>query len=130
MGAFKNAGGLKGAAREEKKDAKANKDAKRQKKENEKDKPKTPRGGAYGSWLAAKRSELQAQVPKGSSAAAVTKLAGEKWKKMSDADRKPWEEQYLKKAEYEKLLEEWKAKRAAGGDNGGDDGDVGLVLVQ
>ena len=54
----------------------------------------------------------------------MSKLAGEKWKKMSDADKKPWQKQYAKKkAEYEKLLEEWGAKKAAGGDHGGDDGD-------
>ena len=55
MEAFKNVGGVKGAARQEKKDAKANKDAKRQKKEDEKDKPK--KHGRY-LWVLARSKAL------------------------------------------------------------------------
>ena len=55
MEAFKNMGGVKRAARQEKKDAKANKDAKRQKKEDEKDKPK--KHGRY-LWVLARSKAL------------------------------------------------------------------------
>jgi hypothetical protein len=122
MKAFEAAGGVKGGARKEKAAAKAKREDKKQRKVDEADKPKKPAGGAFGSWLAAKRSEIHASLPKGSSVVAVTKAASEKWKAMSEADKKPWEADYQKKkAKYDEDLKAWKAKNAGGNDDGSDD---------
>jgi hypothetical protein len=55
--------------------------------------PKKPVGGAYGIFLTEKRAEL-AKKCVGQPVSAVTKLAGEAWKKLSDSEKKPYEDKY------------------------------------
>jgi hypothetical protein len=63
--------------------------------------PKKPAGGGYGQFLAEKRPEFTEKC-KGQPVSAVTKLAGEAWKAMSDDQKKPYEEKYATaKAKYE-----------------------------
>jgi len=61
--------------------------------------PKKPVGGAYGVFLAEKRPEFTKKC-EGQKASAITKLAGEHWKKVSDKE----------KAVYQKKYEEAKSK--------------------
>eukprot|EP00913_Durusdinium_trenchii_P029307 g27474.t1 len=62
------------------------------KKGKDPDKPKKPAGGAYGIFVAENRERISAKLPKGSPATAVSKPASAEWKKMSDADKKPYQE--------------------------------------
>ena len=62
--------------------------------------PKKPTGGAYGSWLAEHRAELQKEVGPGKPACEVAKLAGVRFKALSEDT----------KAIYQKKFEEAKAK--------------------
>merc|ERR1712061_838153 len=106
MEAFLAAGGekQKGAAalRAEKRKAK---EGKKQKDPNA---PKKPAGGAYGQFLAEKRPEFMKKCA-GQPATAVSKMAGEAWKKLSDAQKKPYEKKYAEVfAEYQKALAEYK----------------------
>lgn len=75
--------------------------------------PKKVAGGAYGQFLAEKRPELQAQCI-GQPITAVTKLASEKFKALSEKDKAIYEEKYqAAKAKYE---EDMKAFLDAGGE--------------
>jgi len=99
MEAFLAAGGVKqkGAAamRTEKRKAKEAKAA-----ANDPNAPKRPAGGAYGCYLAAHRAQFQKECP--GSVTGVAKLAGERWKALSAAQKKKYEDEYeKKKAEYE-----------------------------
>eukprot|EP00438_Fugacium_kawagutii_P028983 Skav211305 [mRNA] locus=scaffold3605:24062:25175:+ [translate_table: standard] len=63
--------------------------------------PKKVAGGAFGQFLAEKRPELQAQC-KGQPITAITKLASEKFKALSDEDRAIYEKKYqAAKAKYD-----------------------------
>merc|ERR1719329_2123070 len=92
MAAFLAAGGVKekGAAalRAEKRKAKEGK-----KKKKDPNAPKRPAGGAYGQFLAEKRPEFIEKCA-GQPITAVSKMAGEAWKKLSDAQKKPYEKKY------------------------------------
>merc|ERR550525_709924 len=55
--------------------------------------PKKPVGGAYGIFLAKHRPEFSAAT-KGQQASAISKMAGERWKLLSKADRAPYEKEY------------------------------------
>merc|ERR1719343_1375954 len=76
--------------------------------------PKRPQN-AYWLWLSANREALASEAAgKGlvaaRAAAAVGKLAGEKWKALPAAEKKPFEDEAAKrKAAYEKAMEEFKA---------------------
>lgn len=59
------------------------------------DAPKKPVGGAYGRFLAQHRAEFQKQC-EGKPASAVSKLAGDKWKALTDEEKKPYQEEYEK----------------------------------
>jgi upstream-binding transcription factor len=59
------------------------------------DAPKKPVGGAYGRFLAQHRAEFQKQC-EGKPVPAVTKLAGDKWKALTDEEKKPYQEEYEK----------------------------------
>ena len=63
--------------------------------------PKKPAGGAFGSFMAAKRADFQEQCP-GKPVKVVMQLAGETWKKLSEEE----------KASYQKTYEDAKAKYA------------------
>ena len=75
--------------------------------------PKKPAGGAYGQFLAEKRPELQTQC-KGQPITAITKLASEKFKALSEEDKKIYQEKFVAaKAKYD---EDMKAFLEAGGE--------------
>merc|ERR1712137_865630 len=129
---FKAQGGIVGKRRQEKKDAKEAKAQKKAKKEAKKASGQPTRPpSAYWLWLSDNRSALQKEAGTGG-APAVSKIAGAKWAKMSDVDKKPYEKraEELKK-EYSIHMEEWKAKNAEASaaddheeeDEGGDDDD-------
>merc|ERR1712087_990231 len=67
-------------------------------------KPKKPAGGAYGCYVAKHRAAFQKECA-GKPVTAVAKLAGERWKSLSDAEKKPFEKEYQeKKAAYEAAM--------------------------
>lgn len=53
--------------------------------------PKKPVGGAYGFFATEKRPEYQKTATKSTE---VSKMAGEAWKKLSDAQKKPYQKKY------------------------------------
>merc|ERR1711948_176639 len=113
MEAFLSGGGVKekGAAALRTEKRKAN-DGKKKKDPNA---PKRPAGGAYGVFLAENRSKIVNSLPQGHKITDVTKAAGEQWKALSDAAKKPYEAKYQKKlAEYKAAMEEY--KKTAGAD--------------
>ena len=80
--------------------------------------PKKPVGGAFGCYLAKHRQEFMQQC-KGQPATAVSKMAGEKWKALSAAEKKPFEDEYaLKKKAYDEAMAAH--KRSGGGSQAGD----------
>merc|ERR1712070_953270 len=80
------------------------------KKEKDPNKPKAPAGGAYGVFLAENRAKIVASLPKDHKITDVSKAAGEEWKALSDADKKPYQDKYaIKSEEYKKAMEEYKA---------------------
>merc|ERR1711988_727100 len=97
MAAFLAAGGekQKGAAalRAEKRKAREGK------KEKDPNAPKKPAGGGYGVFLAENRAAIVKSLPAGHKITDVTKAAGEQWKALSDAAKKPYNDEYLKKNE-------------------------------
>jgi len=97
MAEFLAAGGekQKGAAalRTEKRKAKEGK----LKKQKDPEAPKRPAGGAYGCFMAANRAEFTKLCP--GSITGVAKLAGEKWKAASAADKEKYEKEYKVKAD-------------------------------
>jgi len=97
MAAFLAAGGekQKGAAalRTEKRKAKEG----TLKKQKDPDAPKRPAGGAYGCFMAANRAEFTKLCP--GSMTGVAKLAGEKWKAASAAEKEKYEKEYKSKAD-------------------------------
>jgi len=125
MAAFLNAGGekAKGAralAAEKRKgqdDPKAK--AKRARKEDP-NRPKKPTGGGYGCFLSKHRDAFQKECP--GSVAGVAKLAGARWKALSEADKKPFEEEYArKKAAYDEAM---KSYVPPGGEDAANDEDA------
>ena len=66
------------------------------KKQKDTDAPKKPVGGAYGCYMAANKAKF-AEECKGKPVTAVAKMASEKWKSLSEEDRKPFEEEYKEK---------------------------------
>jgi len=74
--------------------------------------PKKPVGGAYGAFTAENRAKFT-KATEGQPVSAVSKMAGEEWKKLSDEEKKPFQKKYEDaKAKYEKDME---AFLAAGG---------------
>lgn len=75
--------------------------------------PKKPAGGAYGQFLAEKRPEF-IRACAGQPITAVSKMAGEAFKKLSDTQKKPYQDKYeAAKAKFEKDMA---AFLAAGGE--------------
>merc|ERR1719265_216121 len=103
MKAFLDAGGVKV------KGLVAQRTEKRKEREGDKKKkkdpnaPKKPIGGAFGVFLNENRQKIAKSLPAGHKMTDVTKAAGEQWKKLSDAAKKPYQEKY------EQKLEEFKA---------------------
>jgi len=118
MEEFKNAGGQVGKRRLEKKEAKEGKQvkvARKAKNEAEKasGKPSRPQN-AYWMWLGENREALTKEAGSGAGSV-VGKLAGEKWKALSAAVKKPFEDKAaVLKAAYDKALAEWKESNGGG----------------
>jgi len=131
MEKFKAGGGQVGKRRLEKKEAKEGQQAKTARKakneaEKASGKPSRPQN-AYWMWLGENREALtkEAGTAKGP---VVGKLAGEKWKALPAAVKKPFEDRAaVLKAAYDKALAEWKESNG-GGEDGGEDADDTAVL--
>jgi len=92
-------GGGEMKARKVKKDKKATKT-------KDENRPKQPAGGAFGCFLAKKRQDFMKELGPGKAVTAVTKLASERWKETSEADKRPFQEEYeAKAAAYKKAME-------------------------
>mmetsp|Transcript_8441 Transcript_8441/g.26882 ORF Transcript_8441/g.26882 Transcript_8441/m.26882 type:complete len:210 (+) Transcript_8441:99-728(+) len=75
--------------------------------------PKRPVGGAYGIFLSKHRAEFTTAT-KGQKASAISVMASERWKKLSDKDKEPYGKEFeVVKAKYEKDM---KAFLDAGGE--------------
>lgn len=110
MEEFKAAGGEPGKRRNEKKEAKAAKAEKKAKKEARKNSgaPKRPPSGFW-LWQVENRDNLVKEAGT-KKIPVIGKLAGEKWKNLTAAQKTPFEKRAKEaKAEYEKALAEWKA---------------------
>ena len=82
--------------------------------------PKKPVGGAFGCYLAKHRQEFM-QKCKGQPCTEVSKMAGEKWKACSAAEKKPFQDEYdLVKKAYQEAMAAHKKSRV-----GGQAGDAG-----
>jgi len=122
LAAFKEAGGVAGQRRQEKKDAKQAKADKVAKKEANVGKPKTPAGGGYGVYVKKNREEIVKSLPPGHKCTEISKAAGERWKALSEEDRKPYEAEYQKlKVQYQTELKAWKEEKGISADAKDDD---------
>lgn len=69
--------------------------------------PKKPVGGAYGRFVAQHRAEFQKQC-EGKPVSAVSKLAGDKWKALTEEEKKPYQEEYVKEvAAYKEAMKNY-----------------------
>lgn len=105
MEAFLAAGGQKKAIKRKSDgddDDKASKKAKK-----DANAPKKPAGGAYGCYLA-KHREAFTKECEGQSITAVAKLAGQRWKEVSEAEKKVFEEEFAAKmAKYKEEMQSY-----------------------
>lgn len=107
MAAFLAAGGVK------QKGATALRSEKRKAKEGKKKKdpnaPKQPAGGGYGVFFSENRESITKSLPAGHKMTDVGKAGGEKWRSMSEAQKKPYVDKFEKKREaYKAALAEYK----------------------
>merc|ERR1719232_2255672 len=117
MEEYKAQGGVVGKRRQDKKDAKDGKKSRR----TDPNRPKKP-ATAYWIWLAENRPSLQEEV--GNNASKVTKLGGERWRAMSENDKKSFEARaVVLKAEYSKAMEEYRRNHGAVMDEEHEDGE-------
>jgi len=117
LAAFKEAGGVVGQKRQDKKAAKQAKADKAAKKEANADKPKKPAGGGYGVYVKKNREEITKSLPPGHKCTAVSKAAGERWSALSAEDKKPYEEEYQQlKAQYATELKAWSEAKGISAD--------------
>lgn len=119
MEAFVAAGGVKckGAAalRSERRKAKEGMLTK----QKDPDAPKRPVGGAYGCFLAANRAEFQKECP--GSITGVAKIAGEKWKALSAAEKEGYESEFARKtAAYQEAMKSYVPPALLAGDDSGN----------
>jgi len=118
MESFLASGGVKRAR-------KSKGDGKRRKKDA--NAPKKPAGGAYGRYLNAKRPEFTQELSHLSQKErflGVTKLAGERWKKLSAEEKAPYEKEYqAAQKEYLKALAEYKASGGGADEDEEEDGE-------
>merc|ERR1719235_2950189 len=100
MDAFLASGGEKAQIKRKAKEGKKSKDP---------NAPKKPAGGAYGVFLAKNRAAIVKSLPAGHKITDVIKAAGTQWKALSEAAKKPYNDEYLKKVEeYEAAMAEYK----------------------
>lgn len=122
LAAFKEAGGVAGQRRQEKKAAKQAKADKAAKKEANVGKPKAPAGGAYGVYVRKHREEIAKSLPPGHKCTEVSKAAGERWKALSEEAKKPYEAEYQQlKEQYQTELKAWKEAKGISADAKDDD---------
>merc|ERR1711971_1477494 len=123
MEEFKAAGGVAGKRRMEKAAAKKDRASKKAKKEERKASGKPSRPPApYFLWLNKEGREAAQKQLGIKDIGPVTKLASQKWKALPQPRKEEYEKEAQKKrAEYEKLLEEWKATQ--GNKENEDDND-------
>merc|ERR1711904_479189 len=84
--------------------------AKERKKVKDINAPKRPSGGGYGIYIAENRAKIVKSLPAGSNQTTdVAKAAGAQWKALSDAEKKPFNDKFLKKQEeYQAAFAEYK----------------------
>lgn len=105
LAAFKAAGGEMKAVK--RKGDKLDKDGKKKKKMKDENAPKKPTGGGYGCFLNKHRAAIMKECA-GQPITAVSKIAGERWKALSAADKKPFEEEYdAKKLAYAAAMKDY-----------------------
>jgi len=94
--------------------------AKEGKKKKDPNAPKKPAGGGYGVFLKENREKIVLTLPAGHKITDVAKAAGEQWKALPAATKKPYEDKFQKLiAEYRKAMEEY--KKTHGADEGEDE---------
>ena len=122
MAAFLAGGGekTKGAAalRSEKRKA-------RELKRKDPNAPKKPSGGGYGVYLAENRAKIVKSLPAGSNQTTdVAKAAGAQWKALSDAEKKPFNDKFLKRQEeYQAAFAEYKKNLPEGAEEDEEEED-------
>merc|ERR1712032_508115 len=83
-------------------------------------KPKKPTGGAWGVFLNENRAKIMKELPQGFRATDISKEAGKRWKALSEAEQKPFQEKYVTVLEaYKEAMQNYKPSAAA--EAGGDD---------
>lgn len=103
-----------------------------EKKKKDPNAPKKPAGGAYGVYLAKHRAAIVKSLPAGSNPITdVAKAAGAKFSALSEAEKKPYHDEYLKNVEaYKKAMESYggpaeeeeaEAEEAEEGEEGDED---------
>mmetsp|Transcript_152436 Transcript_152436/g.370035 ORF Transcript_152436/g.370035 Transcript_152436/m.370035 type:complete len:215 (-) Transcript_152436:408-1052(-) len=93
---------------------------KRRKVEKDPNRPKKPAGGAFGVFLNKNRKEFQKECP--GSITGVSKVASAKWKALSDAAKKPYEEEATRlMAAYKEAMKTYKPPAGAAGDGAGSE---------
>ncbi|CAE7314823.1 HMGB13 [Symbiodinium natans] len=74
------------------------------------ERPKKPFGGAYGIWLAENRAELRREVGPGRPVTEVSKLAGSRWKALSQETKALYREKFEQaKAKYAEEMRQQEA---------------------
>merc|ERR1719245_1401765 len=108
MAMFKEQGGVVGKRRQEKAEAKRDREGKKaRKRDRDPNMPKKPQTG-YWLWLDDNRAALQKEVGK-NDITLVAKLAGEKWKAMPEKAKAPYEQKAAElKANYNKAMEKYR----------------------
>merc|ERR1711977_288331 len=123
MAAFIEGGGEKTkgqrALRSEKRKAREGKRAK------DPNAPKKPSGGGYGVYLAENRAKIVKSLPAGSNQTTdVAKAAGAQWKALSDAEKKPFNDKFLKRQEeYQAAFAEYKKNLPEGAEEDEEEED-------
>ena len=122
MAAFLEAGGEKTkgarALASEKRKAKSGKKVK------DANAPKKPAGGGYGVFLAENRATITKSLPAGHKITDVAKVAGARWKALSDAMKKPFQNKFAKKQEeYAAAFAEYKKTLPADAEDEEDEDD-------
>jgi len=105
LDAFLAAGGEKKAIK--RKGDKLDKEGKKKKKVKDLDAPKKPAGGGYGCFVGKNRAAFMKECA-GQPITAVSKIAGERWKALSEADKKPFQDEYeTKKVAYMAAMKDY-----------------------
>merc|ERR1712070_644909 len=86
--------------------------------------PKKPTGGGYGVFLTENRAKIVKSLPADHKMTDVGKVAGEQWRNLPAAAKKPYEDKSQKlMAEYRKAMEEYKKTHGADDDEDEDEDD-------